>query len=135
MDGRHNTRDAGILKPHGPESGFVHFAIQGKKGPARRHSVAGAPVFGSVPDFARQLLRLASREGAGQTPSNKQKGFLGDIGMPVGKPSAVKHSELAGESACPTYSGATSEQSRKNGKTPRARQVAARPTGPTLASA
>jgi hypothetical protein len=34
---------------------------------------------------------------------DKQEGRLGEIGMPMGKPSAVKHNKLAGESACPTY--------------------------------
>src|SRR5580658_6441052 len=38
--------------------------------------------------------------------------------MPVGKPSAVEHDELAGESACPTYSAWTGGKSQENVETP-----------------
>jgi hypothetical protein len=34
--------------------------------------------------------------------------------MPVGKLSAVEHNELAGESACPTYSASTGGKSQEN---------------------
>jgi hypothetical protein len=43
---------------------------------------------------------------------------LADIGMPVGKLSAVEHTELAGESACPRYSVCRGRKSLENVETP-----------------
>ena len=46
-----------------------------------------------------RLRQPGPREGASQTPGDKQEGWISEIGMPVGKLSAVEHNELAGESA------------------------------------
>src|SRR5712692_2844126 len=51
--------------------------------------------------------------------------------MPVGKLSAVEHSGLTDENACPTYSAWTLGKSRKNVETP---AVGLRPTEASLRS-
>jgi hypothetical protein len=84
----HHTGYSGILQPYRPESSFVHFTVQDEKArPADRFAPVGA------------CKRPGSRDGASQTPSDKQEGRLCEIGMPTGKLSAVEHNELAGESA------------------------------------
>src|SRR5208283_1561878 len=91
----HHPRDTDVPQPHRSESGLIHLAVQSNECPARRQSGAGASA-------CQLLVWPSSREGASQTPRDKQEGLFGDIGMPVREPSAVKHSELAGGSACPT---------------------------------
>src|ERR1700680_219292 len=90
----YHIRYWGIPQPNRPESSFVHFTVQDEEGSARGYRCARGRVWQAGP-----------RGGARQTPGDKQEGCLHEIGMPVGKPSAVEHNELAGESACPTYSG------------------------------
>ncbi len=96
----YHMRYSRIPQPDRSGGSFIHLAVQGEKGPARRQSGAGAS--------ACQPLRPSSWEGASQTPSNKQKRLFVDIGMPVREPPTIEHSELAGESACPTYSALAS---------------------------
>jgi len=103
----HYTRYAGIAQPNRPESSFVHFTVQDEKSSARGWSCA-----------RRRMQEPGSWDGAGQTPGDKQEGCLREIGMPVGKLSAVEHNELAGESACPTHSACTREKSQENVETP-----------------
>src|SRR5271156_686530 len=101
------TRYAGIAQPNRPESSFIHFTVQDEKSSARGWSCA-----------RRRMQEPGSWDGAGQTPGDKQEGCLREIGMPVGKLSAVEHNELAGESACPTYSACTRQKSQENVETP-----------------
>src|ERR1700680_957674 len=103
----YHIRYSGILQPDRSESSFVHFTVQDKEGSARRYRCARG-----------RVRQPGPRDGARQTPGDKQKGRLREIGMPVGEPSAVEHNELAGESACPTYSAWTGGKSQENVETP-----------------
>src|ERR1700677_3591169 len=76
----HYTRYSGIPQPNRPESRLVHFTVQDEEGSPR----------GSRCSRGR-LRQAGPGDGAGQTPSDKQERCLGEIGMPVGKPSAVEH--------------------------------------------
>jgi hypothetical protein len=66
----------------------------------------------------RRILVHPGRPAASQTPGDKQKLASVKIGMPVGKPSAAEHSELADESAGLTYSAWAHRKSRVNIETP-----------------
>src|SRR5271155_3427671 len=101
------TRYSGIAQPNRPESSFIHFTVRDEKSSARGWSCA-----------RRRMQQPGSWDGAGQTPGDKQEGCLREIGMPVGKLSAIEHNELAGESACPTYSACMREKSQENVETP-----------------
>jgi hypothetical protein len=82
----HHLRYASIPQPNGADSGLVHLPVQGEECAAGGES----------------MRQPALGHRAGQTPRQEQEGRLGDIGMPVGKSSAVEHVRLVGESACPT---------------------------------
>src|ERR1700678_3336867 len=103
----HYTRYSSILQPNRSESSSVHFTVQDEGGAARRYRRA-----------CGRLRQPGPGDGASQTPGDKQEARLREIGMPVGKPSAVEHDELAGESACPTYSAWTGGKSQENVETP-----------------
>src|ERR1700685_2084512 len=91
---------SGIAQPHPPATRLTHFTVRDEKRPAGGWSCA-----------RRRMQQPGSWDGAGQTPGDKQEGCLREIGMPVGKLSAVEHNELAGESACPALACPAVERS------------------------
>jgi hypothetical protein len=76
----HYARYSGVLEPDRSGRGFVHLAFQGHESLAGGCRRAG-----------RQPWHPSRWEGIGQPPGNKQEACLGEVGVQVGKPSAVEH--------------------------------------------